>query len=65
MAIAWFPLFIAWVLKGTILKYGGLKLHRRAMPFFMGLMLGEFVVGCLLSIIGTAFGIPVYSFWVY
>jgi len=65
MATVWFPLFIAWCIKGIVLKYGGLKVHQKVMPFFMGLMLGEFVVGSFLSVIGTALGERVYSFWVY
>ena len=65
MATVWFPLFIAWVIKWIVLRHGGLKMHRQVMPFFMGLMLGEFVVGSLLSALGTAFGTTVYSFWVY
>ena len=65
MAIAWFPLFIAWVIKVLLVRIGGLKAHRQAIPFFMGLILGEFVVGSLLSVIGTALGKTYYSFWVY
>jgi hypothetical protein len=65
MAIAWFPLFIAWVIKSLLMRHGGLKVYRQAAPLFMGLMLGEFVVGCILSIIGTTFRITVYEFWVY
>jgi hypothetical protein len=65
MAIAWFPLFIAWVIKVLLVRIGGLKAHRQAIPFFMGLILGEFVVGSLLSVIGTALGKTYYAFWVY
>jgi hypothetical protein len=65
MAVVWFPLLISWVIKSAVLKYGGLRMLRKFMPFFMGLMLGEFVVGSFLSVISTAFGIRVYSFWVY
>jgi hypothetical protein len=65
MAIAWFPLFIAWVIKVLLVRIGGLKAHRQAIPFFLGLILGEFVVGSLLSVIGTALGKTYYAFWVY
>lgn len=65
MATVWFPLFIAWCIKTVVLKYGGLKAHQKVIPFFMGLMLGEFVVGSSLSVMGTALGKTVYSFWVY
>jgi hypothetical protein len=65
MSVAWFPLFIAWVIKSMVMRFGGLKLLRQLTPLFMGLMLGEFVIGSLLSVIGTALGKLYYSFWVY
>ena len=40
----WFSVFIAWILKSLILKYGGLSLFNRLKPFFLGLILGEAVV---------------------
>ena len=33
------------------------------MPFFYGLILGQFVVGSLLNLISIALGIPCYMFW--
>ena len=65
MSISWFPLFIAWVIKGLILRHGGLKQYRKLVPLFMGLMLGEFMVGGFLCAFGTLTGKPVYSFWPY
>lgn len=63
--VTWFPILISCILKFVILKYGGLKAHNRAMPFFAGLMLGEFVIGSLWSIFGSLTGIRTYAFWVY
>jgi hypothetical protein len=48
----WFPFFISWTAKWIILKYGGIKLYRKAFPLFLGLVLGEFVIGSLWGIIG-------------
>jgi len=42
MIVFWWPCFLAWVLKGLIQHYGGMKGYRRARPFFLGLILGEF-----------------------
>lgn len=61
----WFPMFISWVLKAIILRYGGAKAYKRAIPFFIGLVLGEFVVGCYWGIHGAVFGCPTYDFWPY
>ncbi|HIE52333.1 MAG TPA: hypothetical protein EYP85_11290 [Armatimonadetes bacterium] len=40
-----FPLFVAWLAKALILKIGGLKLYRRGIPFFVGLIVGHFFCG--------------------
>jgi len=61
----WFPMFVSWALKAVILRYGGAKAFRRAVPFFIGLVLGEFVVGCFWGFYGAAAGVPTYDFWPY
>jgi len=39
----WFSVFVAFLLKSIVLKYGGPQLYRRAVPFFLGMILGEIV----------------------
>lgn len=34
------PFFLVWVFKVLLLRYGGLRAHRRAFPFFLGLLAG-------------------------
>jgi hypothetical protein len=63
MNLVWFVFFITWVIKFSILKYGGLKTFRRFTPFFLGLILGEFTVGSVWTIIGVFLNIPTYAFW--
>lgn len=63
MNLCWSPLLIAWILKLTILKFGGLRLYRRAIPFFLGLVLGRCVVGCFWSLFSIIFHTPTYNFW--
>ncbi len=60
----WMPLFISWLVKMLLTKYGGIKMYRRAVPFFAGLILGQFIVGGIWSILGTAFGIPIRFYFV-
>ena len=59
----WFTLLVAWALKLILLKYGGRNAHRKAMPFFLGLILGQFTVGSLWTILGMLFNIPTYGIW--
>ena len=65
MSLLWMPLFIAWVVKLVILRFGGLRLYRQALPLFLGLILGEHVVGSIWSLIGIFGGFKTYVFWPY
>ena len=42
MIVFWFPFLVAWLLKTTIVRYGGWRTYSRLRPFFLGLILGEF-----------------------
>ena len=57
----WFSLWLAWLSKLILLKYGGLSAHRKAIPFFLGLILGEFIVGSLWTILGASLNIVTYG----
>ena len=59
----WFGIFLSWLAKSTILKYGGLKSYRKAIPFFIGLILGEFMIGGFWNIVSVVANVPVYRFW--
>jgi hypothetical protein len=63
MNLVWMPLMIAWILKVVLVRYGTFKLLRKTIPFFLGLILGQFVVGSILNIVSIAMGIPSYMFW--
>ena len=43
MFFAWFGMFMGWLFKLLILKYGGGHLYVRLRPFFLGLVLGNIV----------------------
>ncbi len=62
MHMVWTPLFIAWLCKKIIIRYGGLKLYRQVVPFFLGLILGDFTSGAIANIIGVIYNLPVYHF---
>jgi hypothetical protein len=51
----WWPFFVIWLLKAMLLKYGGLRAYRRALPFFVGVIVGHYLVGGLLwSMLSTS-----------
>ena len=41
--VMWFNVFLAWAVKGVVLKCGGGELYRKARSFFAGMILGSFV----------------------
>lgn len=43
MDLVWFSVFLAWFVKGVVLKYGGPQLFRAFRPFFFGMILGQFI----------------------
>ena len=63
MQYMWFSLLLAWLSKLSIMRGGGLRAYRAALPFFLGLMLGEFVVGSATNIAGLLLGFELYRFW--
>ena len=59
----WFPTLLGWLAKALILRYGGMRLYRRAIPFFVGLILGDIVIACLWSLIGVLLDTQMYMFF--
>ena len=63
LGLIWFPAFIAWFMKLMVLRFGGAKRFRQVAPFFLGLILGDYTVGCLWSIFGIILKMPTYTVW--
>ncbi len=60
----WFPLLISWTVKRILLSTGGVRLYRRAIPFFIGLVIGDVIVASIISISGLFFDFRVvYLSW--
>jgi hypothetical protein len=62
MNTIWIPVIIAWAAKALTLRYAGLRGYRTLLPFFFGLVLGDFTVGCFWPLVGWVFQVPYYSF---
>ena len=60
MEYMWCPFFLAWAAKSVILRYGGYTLYRQALPFFLGLILGDYIVPTLWGLWGMAAHTQVY-----
>ena len=39
----WLPFFLGWLWKALTLRYGGLRLYRRLLPFAIGLIMGDMI----------------------
>jgi hypothetical protein len=61
--LIWMPMVLAMIAKGTVLRYGGLRLYRQALPFFYGLILGETVIGLSWTFVTMIWGTRTYGFW--
>ena len=63
MGWLWSSIFTSWLLKWIILKQGGFKAYRRAIPFFFGLILGDYLVGGIWNVWGILSHRYIYTFW--
>lgn len=57
----WLPFMIAWAVKAFVLRYFGARAYRALIPFFLGLILGDFLHGGLWTLVGCF----VPNFYVY
>lgn len=53
----WLVIFMAWLAKACVLRYGGIRLYRELTPFFLGLVLGEFFTASLWVFIDGYFDV--------
>jgi hypothetical protein len=49
--------FITWLVKSIVMRYGGLRLYRATLPFFLGLILSSTVIGFIRMTIGAIFDV--------
>ncbi|OIN96161.1 hypothetical protein AUJ66_07220 [Candidatus Desantisbacteria bacterium CG1_02_38_46] len=61
----WISIFVAWLVKTVVLRYGGPKLYKDLKPLFFGLIIGQFTVaGVWLIIDWIAGGQGNVLFWI-
>ena len=61
----WFPIFLGWLIKTWVLKFGGPKVYHRLLPGFLGLILAEFASAGVWAVIDLFAGVrghEIFSF---
>jgi hypothetical protein len=57
MHAIWTSVFLGWLAKATILKFGGAELYNHLKPFFIGLIVGEIIVAGSLAAVVLIFNL--------
>ncbi len=60
----WFCFFIAWALKSIIVRFGGMKGYNAGIPFFLGLILGDYVMGSIWALYGPFLHLQTYKIYI-
>ena len=63
MSDLWMLILICISFKWLMLKYGGIQSYRRAIPFFSGLVLGDYLMECIWSLLGGLLHTTIYQFY--
>jgi hypothetical protein len=58
MHLNWFPFLLGWAAKVSLVRYGGLTIYRRTLPFFVGLLVGSTLSSGVWGLVGWAVGKP-------
>lgn len=53
----WFSVLAGWIIKSLILKFGGFGKYRRYIPFFLGLIIGEYFMAAFWIFVGMFTGV--------
>jgi len=51
-------IFTAWLIKAVVMRYGGLRLHRQALTFFLGVIVGSASSTFVRTIVGCVADVP-------
>ena len=65
MNIIWLSVFLAWLCKASILRYGGPQAYRKAVPFFLGMVMGQYSAAAFWFVVDLITGTSGNNvFWV-
>ncbi len=57
----WLPMGLAALVKTLTLRTGGLKSYKRVMPFFVGLVVGDYAISGILTLLSWLLKMPMYK----
>ena len=64
--VLWFSFLVVWIVKVSLLRYGGMRLYKQAIPLFTGLALGHFATaGIFWGLVGAFSGDAVQGYNVF
>jgi len=52
MRILWFSFFLGWLCNTLCMRYGGVVLFKKLRLFFIGLIIGDLLMGGIWAIVG-------------
>ena len=58
LVVYWLAIFLAWLVKSLIVRYGGLSGYAKARPFFLGLIFGEMSIAVVLALLDAIWHLP-------
>ena len=63
---SWFSIFLGWLIKAVVLKYGGMRLYRALRPLFLGFILAQITCSAFWALVyflvgGTGNFVPVFT----
>ena len=61
----WFSIFIGWLLKAWVLRYGGYRMYERGIQLMLGLILGQFLACAGWVVVDAVTGATGHMIFVY
>ena len=58
LVLIWFSIFLGWAFKAAVMTFWGSSAYRKALPFFLGLVLGEAMIATVWVITSLITGRP-------
>lgn len=61
LRMMWFSLFLAWLFKWLVMRYGGGRTYRTGRGICLGMLMGDALIAGVWAIVGLALGRSIYS----